>query len=75
MVHLAIYILLISIQSSILHFQRNLNKHIRKAHMAEFYTTLMEAFNPDHVFYTVEEAVKNLKSVLEKWVKTYLYTE
>ena len=58
-------------QNCILHFQRNLNKHIRKSHRAEFCTALKEVFNPDDVFYTVEEAIKNLKSVLQKWVKTY----
>ena len=58
-------------QNCILHFQRNLNKHIRKSHRAEFCTKLKEVFNPDDVFYTVEEAVRNLKSVLRKWVKTY----
>jgi len=58
-------------QNCILHFQRNLNKHIRKSHRAEFCTELKEVFNPDDVFYTVEEAVRNLKSVLSKWVKTY----
>ncbi len=58
-------------QNCILHFQRNLNKHIRKSHRTEFCSALKEVFNPDDVFYTVEEAVRNLKSVLEKWVKTY----
>jgi len=58
-------------QKCMLHFQRNLNKHIRKAHRADFSKELKEVFNPDDVFYTTEQGVHNLKEVLGKWAKTY----
>lgn len=58
-------------QNCILHFQRNLNKHIRKAHREDFCKELKHVFNPDDAFYTIEEAVKNLKGVLEKWMPIY----
>jgi len=40
-------------QKCILHFQRNLNKHIRKSDRVAFCSELKEIFNPDDVFYTV----------------------
>ena len=58
-------------QKCILHFQRNLNKHIRKTDRMSFATDLKEVFNPDDVFYTCEQAITNLSSVLQKWSKTY----
>ena len=58
-------------QNCILHFQRNLNKHIRKAHRADFCFELKEVFNPDDVFYTPKEAIIKLKQVLKKWAKIY----
>ena len=58
-------------QKCILHFQRNLNKHIRKSDRALFCAELKEIFNPDDVFYTVKEATDNLQSFLKKWSKTY----
>jgi transposase-like protein len=58
-------------QKCILHFQRNLNKHIRKTDRISFCTDLKEVFNPDDVFYTSEQAVTNLRSILQKWSKTY----
>jgi putative transposase len=58
-------------QNCVLHFQRNLNKHIRKPHREGFCSELKQVFNPDDVFYTPEEGVKNLKQTLEKWSKTY----
>lgn len=58
-------------QNCILHFQRNLNKHIRKTHREAFCKELKDVFNPDDVFYTTKEGVDNLKSVLGKWSKTY----
>ena len=48
-------------QNCILHFQRNLNKHIRIAHRESFGSELKQVFNPDDVFYTIKEAVQNLK--------------
>ena len=58
-------------QKCILHFQRNLNKHIRKSDRALFCSELKEIFNPDDVFYTIKEATDNLQSFLKKWSKTY----
>ena len=58
-------------QKCILHFQRNLNKHIRKSDRASFCSELKEIFNPDDVFYTVKEATETLQSFLKRWSKTY----
>jgi len=58
-------------QKCMLHFQRNLNKHIRKTHREAFCKELKNVFNPDDVFYTTEQGVHNLKEVLIKWSKTY----
>ncbi len=58
-------------QSCVLHFQRNLNKHIRKTHREEFNTEIKNVFNPDDVFNTTNEGIKNLKETLIKWSKTY----
>jgi len=58
-------------QKCILHFQRNLNKHIRNTDRITFATDLKEVFNPDDVFYTGEQAITNLRSALQKWSKTY----
>lgn len=58
-------------QKCILHFQRNLNKHIRKTDRSEFSTELKELFRPDDVFYKQQEATINLQEFLRKWSKTY----
>ena len=58
-------------QNCVLHFQRNLNKHIRVIHRTEFSSDLKQVFNPDNVFYTPKEAIQNLKQTLDKWSKTY----
>ena len=58
-------------QKCVLHFQRNINKHIRKTHRAEFSSELKNVFNPDDVFYTTKEAVSCLQEFLIKWAKTY----
>jgi transposase-like protein len=58
-------------QNCILHFQRNLNKHIRKTHREAFCSDVKVIFDPDNLFYTSKEAVKNLKEVLTKWSKIY----
>jgi len=58
-------------QQCILHFQRNLNKHIRKTDRISFCEDIKEVFNPDDVFNTPIEAEKNLKEKLHKWCKAY----
>lgn len=58
-------------QKCVLHFQRNLNKHIRVTDRISFAIDLKEVFNPDDVFYTCEQAITNLRSTLQKWSKTY----
>lgn len=58
-------------QKCVLHFQRNLNKHIRKTDREKFSKDLSAVFNPDDRFYTQENAINNLKEVLEKWSITY----
>ena len=58
-------------QKCVLHFQRNLNKHIRKSDREQFSKELKDVFNPDDVFYTTDQGVHNLKNVLGKWSKTY----
>lgn len=58
-------------QKCILHFQRNLNKHIRKTDRYEFSTELKELFRPDDVFYTQQQATLTLQEFLRKWSKTY----
>jgi len=58
-------------QKCILHFQRNLNKHIRKKDRVLFASDLKGIFNPDDPLYSPEQAQNNLQSILEKWCKTY----
>lgn len=58
-------------QKCMLHFQRNLNKHIRKTHREGFCKELKNVFNPDDVFCTSQQGVQKLKEVLSKWSKTY----
>jgi len=58
-------------QKCVLHFQRNLHKHIRKTDRHEFSTELKEIFRPDDVFYTQQEATINLQEFLIKWSKIY----
>jgi putative transposase len=58
-------------QKCTLHFQRNLNKHTRKADRELFAKELKEAFNPDSPTLTQEQAVDNLKQVLSKWGNKY----
>ena len=53
-------------QKYMLHFQRNLNKHIRKAHCEDFCKELKDVFNPDEMFYTTEQGVNNQKAVPSK---------
>jgi transposase-like protein len=58
-------------QQCTLHFQRNLNKHIRKVDRVAFCEDIKEVFNPDDVFNTPQEAEKKLKEKLHKWSKAY----
>ena len=58
-------------QKCVLHFQRNLNKHIRRSDRALFCSELKEIFNPDDAFYTVKEATTTLQLFLKRWSKTY----
>jgi len=58
-------------QKCVLHFQRNLNKHIRVNDRKAFSKELAHVFDPDNTTYTLEQAVNNLKEVLIKWSKTY----
>jgi len=58
-------------QKCVLHFQRNLNKHIRAADRKEFSTELSGVFDPDNATYTVSEAIEALKNVIEKWEERY----
>ena len=58
-------------QKCIIHFQRNLSKHIRRTNRASFCQELKEVFNPDDPSYTASLAVVQLKETLMKWSKTY----
>lgn len=58
-------------QQCILHFQRNLNKDVRKAHREDFSKELKEIFNPDEPSYNEKEAEVNLRKFITKWSKTY----
>lgn len=58
-------------QECILHFQRNLNKHIRKTDRVSFCNEVKDVFNPDEPFYTPLDASNKLKFVLKKWSKKY----
>jgi len=58
-------------QKCTLHFQRNINKHIRRSERASFSSELKEVFNPDDVFYTPDEAIESLRKTLGKWSPKY----
>lgn len=58
-------------QHCVLHFQRNMNKHIRVTQREAFATELKQVFNPDDASYTARQAIERLKQVMEKWSKTY----
>ena len=58
-------------QKCTLHFQRNLNKHIRKADRVAFSQELKAVFDPDNPTYTQQQATDRLKDTLLKWGKTY----
>lgn len=58
-------------QKCVLHFQRNLNKHVRMGDRKDFADSLRKVFNPDNPTLTTREAVSNLKETLSKWAKKY----
>lgn len=58
-------------QECTLHFQRNINKHIRKADREVFCKELSEVFAPDNAQHTIEAAVAHLTDVLDKWSPKY----
>ena len=58
-------------QKCIIHFQRNLSKHIRRTNRAVFCEELKQVFNPDEASYSAQQAVVQLKETLIKWSKTY----
>ncbi len=58
-------------QKCVLHFQRNLNKHIRKTDRVVFCAQVKEVFDPDNATLTPEQAHENLNTTLVKWEKRY----
>lgn len=58
-------------QKCVLHFQRNINKHIRVNDRKVFAKQLAEVFDPDNATYTADQAVTRLKELLIRWTKTY----
>jgi len=58
-------------QKCIIHFQRNLSKHIRRTDRVTFCNEVKEVFNPDEPFYNPQDASNRIREVLQKWVKRY----
>lgn len=58
-------------QKCILHFQRNLNKHIRVTHRKAFAKELSSVFDPDTINYNAPQALSRLQEFLHKWERTY----
>ena len=58
-------------QECILHFQRNINKHIRKADRKSFSEDLSAVFDPDNPSHATENAIIMLIAVLSKWMPRY----
>lgn len=58
-------------QECMLHFQRNLYKHLRKTDRKTFSEELSSVFDPDNQQHTVGKAVEKLTTVLNKWVPKY----
>ena len=58
-------------QKCIIHFQRNLSKHIRRTDRIRFCQDVKEVFNPDEPFYNSQDASEKIREVLQKWVKRY----
>jgi transposase-like protein len=58
-------------QNCVLHFQRNLSKHIRVSDRELFCAEIKQVFNPDDRHKTSLEGIQDLKQTLIKWSKTY----
>jgi len=58
-------------QKCVLHFQRNLNKHIRATDRKVFAKELSTVFDPDNAQYTAPQAIARFKKILDKWSKNY----
>lgn len=58
-------------QECVLHFQRNLNKHIRKTDRKAFSEDLSTVFEPDNPQHTIKNAVSQLSDVMIKWSPKY----
>ena len=58
-------------QKCILHFQRNLNKHIRMVDRKAFCEQVKQVFDPDNPMLKPDQARENLKTTLTKWSKKY----
>ena len=58
-------------QQCVLHFQRNLNKDVRKSHREDFSSELKDIFNPDQQSYDKARASEKLNSFISKWGKIY----
>lgn len=58
-------------QRCILHYQRNLNKHVRLKDRKEFSKGLKTVFNPDIQTYKPEQACENLDAFLLRWKTKY----
>jgi transposase-like protein len=58
-------------QECMLHFQRNLHKHIRKIDRAAFSEELSSVFDPDNPQQTIEKATAQLTDVLDSWSAKY----
>lgn len=59
------------LQTCIVHYQRNLMKHIRPSNKKEFGADLREVFNPSRSDDNVEKAKKRMLKIAEKWKKIY----
>lgn len=58
-------------QQCIPHFQRNLNKEVRKSHREDFSAELKDVFSPDDPSYTQNQAIVKLQDFITKWHKIY----
>lgn len=58
-------------QKCVLHFMKNLSKHIRVDERKAFCSDLNEVFNPDNPSYRAEEGLRKLKEKLDRWRKKY----
>lgn len=58
-------------QSCILHFQKNINNHIRKTDRLSFSQELKQVFDPDNKDYNTNQAITNFKQVMRNWSDKY----